>query len=188
MSKVKKIKVDYSDTIIPAYDNADSGKIGRWIEEDLKQRNFPIDTAATVDMPVFGVEVKSRRIDSNAAHTVGGMTLRDIIDTHYDQSPIKQKMQQQFRVSYDANRRVVVDASVVDYSAEDVQQKIKSAYEAARSKANPEHSGDLKGNEFGYFEDKGNGTYAFRIPNSGMKKLTSMAQSEQQFQRFFDTA
>lgn len=168
------------------------GNVGRWVESVLKDKGHNIDPGSGCDMPEYQVEVKSRMIESTSPHTVGSMTIKDIINTPYDQSVIAEKFQTQYRVHYSNEGQVVLDSQIYDFSDDHIQSYIREAYELGRAKitaneANGYHPPYVKGSKWGQFEitDSCSG-YRFRIPNGAMKTIEKVARNAKTFERFFE--
>jgi radical SAM protein with 4Fe4S-binding SPASM domain len=74
------------------------GYAGRYVEEILEQRGYRIDQGQGCDMPSLNIEVKTRDLDATSPQTIGTMSVIDIIETDYEDSPICEKIQQQYRI------------------------------------------------------------------------------------------
>lgn len=168
------------------------GNVGRWVESKMKEQGWEVVDGAGVDLPQYGVEIKSRKIESNSHHTVGTMTIDSIIVTSYEQSIIKEKFQQQYRVHYSDDQQIVVSEGLIDLSDEYIQSKICDAYETGRKQIikNAQqgyHPTYVKGTEWGHFEkSQSKNSYRFRIPNHSMKKLEQVSKNSNMFERLFD--
>lgn len=168
------------------------GNVGRWVESKMKEQGWDVVNSAGVDIPKFNVEIKSRKIESNSHHTVGTMTIDSIISTPYDQSIVKEKFQQQYRVHYSDKDQVVVSEELVDFSHEYIQNKVRDAYETGREQIikNSQqgyHPTYVKGSEWGHFErTKSKNSYSFRIPNHSMKAFEQVSKNSSIFKRLFD--
>jgi len=150
----------------------ETGEIGRMIEDMMSEADYPINRDDTVDLGELGIEVKSRKIGSIAAHTIGTMTVEDILKTPYEFSPIFKKVQTQYRVKHD--EIVVREAEVFDFTDPYIQDKIKQAYEYGR-KLMSEGKFDqlclINGTWWGYWEKKNGNSYAFRIRDKAMRGM-----------------
>ena len=180
-AKVKSLKTNLVGTTVPTTEN---GHAARYIEQSLAKQGFRVDTRGTLDLPDYNTEVKSRNIDATSAQTVGSMTPEHIKTTPYRESTIFKKIQQQFRVYIKED--VIVDARVVDFSWNEIQNRIEESYEAARKRIiEGQDSNYIPGGPYGYFERtvKGSNSYDFRLRDQAMKKLESMATST--FQNLF---
>lgn len=181
--KVKKLKHGIvKHQVVPS----DPALVGKWVEDTLEENGHIINRSAGVDLEDLGLEVKSRKISSKSAHTIGRMTTNDIINTPYNNSPIKKKIQTQYRVEYNDDCEVV-DAKIYDFSEEWIQELIESSYEEGRSEiAAGIHKNHTKTYGVGIFEkDKDKDLWQYRITASGMKKIKIMAE-QINFKRLFD--
>lgn len=177
--KVKKIKKDFTGTLL----SKDHSRRGREFEQVLAQSGFRINTGCGVDLPDLDVEVKTKDVNSTSANTVGTMTYEDICNKSYEESGIFEKIQRQFRV--ETNNGTIVNQAIFDFSKPFIQDVIKDAYESAREKMIAgDKSSYISGSAYGYFEQKTENSWAFRISVPAMKKLEKMSTST--FERFFD--
>jgi len=186
--KIKSLKVNLSNIDFVDPDQVNDGTNGKILEQEMMRQGFPIDQNGTIDLP--GIEVKSRKASTDAMHTVGTMTYDDIIATPWDQTPFKKKLQTQYRVTINKDEfegDVTAIGKVVDFSNPEIQEKLKKAYEKNRMYLMIQHriiKGQTitAGGQYGKLEHKpgpkGTGkSYALRIPNSGMKKMLTTANS-----------
>jgi len=188
---VTKIKKGIAvGTEIPMRQN--SGNVGYWIEEQLADNGYKINSGIGPDLADYGVEVKSRKIESTSPHTVGSMRISDIISTSYDQSPIKEKFQRQYRVKYSDEAQIVTEERVYDLSDDFIQDQIREAYETGRKKiAQNEidgyHPPYVKGTSWGNFEiTESCSSYRFRIPDYIMRKIEKVVKNSNHFDNLFE--
>jgi hypothetical protein len=187
-AKIKSLKVNLSEVDFVDPSKVNDGTNGKILEQAMIKQGFPVDTQGTVDLP--GIEVKSRKATTNCMHTVGTMTYDDIINTPWDQIPLKNKLQKQYRVTIDKDETTdTINAigKVVDLTDPEIQERFKKAYEKNRAVLIAQgkiHKGQTitAGGQYGALEHKpgksGKGkSYAIRIPNSGMKKVLNIANS-----------
>jgi hypothetical protein len=191
MIRVTKIKNGIEPgTVIP--ERQQNGNVGRWAEAVMEINGHNIEHGAGCDMPEYGVEMKTRKIESNSPHTVGTMRFGDIISKPYDQSLIFEKFQRQYRVHYSDEGQVVLTSEVYDLTEEFIQSKIREAYEEGRkqitqNEINGFHPPYVKGSEWGYFEvSESYSSYRFRIPNSAMKKIETAVRNAKTFKKLFE--
>lgn len=189
--KIKKLKVDLTKVPFKNKSSRHDYENGKILETEMVKQGFPIDPTGTVDLP-NGIEVKTRSASTNSNHTIGTMTCDAIINTSWDDTPFKKKLQKQYRVTIkDENlftTQVVATGEVVDLSHPEIQRHFQDAYEKCRSELTREvvTTGSFKpgqtisGGQYGLLEHKpgesGNcKSFALRIPNSGMKKILNKA-------------
>lgn len=161
-----------------------NGNVGHLVEDTMYSDGYPINKQARVDIPDWEVEVKTRTAEATAAHAIGSMTVNDIINTPYQFSPIKDKFQQQFRVTHSDTFREVVSAKIYDFSDTYIQGLVERDYEAGRAiftdlqKNGYKYPKYVRGaNTDFYWEKKDCNSYAFRVSDSAMKGYEGMATS-----------
>ena len=194
--KIKSLKVNLSNIDFIDPDQVNDGTNGKILEQEMMRQGFPIDRNGTIDLP--GIEVKSRKSSTDAMHTVGTMTYDDIVATPWDQTPFKKKLQTQYRVTINKDEfegNVSAIGKVVDFSNPEIQKELEDAYEKCRAELIAQgqiYVGQTitAGGQYGNLEHKPgpNGTgksYALRIPNSGMKKMLTTANST--FNQLFES-
>lgn len=185
--KVKKLNTGSEDLIVPEQIKGNEGNVGKWYEDHLQSKGFRINQGQGIDVPDLNLENKTRKRSSKSAHTTGTMTYDNIINSPYEKSSIREKLQQQNRMEYDDTFNVVTNESVYDFRDPEIQQKIKESYENAREilrKQGGPAPGTVVGGPFGVFEWRSGNTYAHRIPDAGMKQMKNMAKST--FNDLFD--
>ena len=184
--RVKSLKVDLSKVPFKDPSKVNDGTNGKILEQAMKKQGFPIDSKGTIDLPSIDVEIKTRSANTNSHHTIGTMTFDDIINTPWDETPFKQKLQKQYRVTIRENASA--SGKIVDLSHPEIQKHLEEAYEDCRYQLEKEYllqgkiikGQTISSGQYGVLEHKPgpNGTgksYALRIPNSGMKKLLGTA-------------
>jgi len=187
--KIKSIKADFSNVQLPTRGTVHDYQRGKMVEDILMEQGYHIDTSGTVDIPEWGVEVKTRQSHSHSAHTTGTMTHNNIIHTSWEESDYRDKLQRQYRITIDSETGTVAEDIVVDLTHNDLQSKMKSGYEIARKKIIDHYNqtgemltGTVAGNMYGSLEHRpgksGTGrSYAHRISDGGMKRLIKTARS-----------
>jgi hypothetical protein len=161
-----------------------NGNVGHLVEDRIYDAGYGVDKQSTVDIPKLKVEIKSRTKEATSAHAIGSMTISDIINTPYNASPIKEKFQQQFRVTHSDTFREVVSAKIYDFSDPYIQKLIEKGYEAGREifaklrQNNEVYPNYVRGEDTDfYWEKKESNSYAFRLSDSAMKGYEGMATS-----------
>lgn len=192
MTKVKTTKLNKGikkGTQIPVQQkySDDPGAIGQWMQRQMSNNGYNINTGAGVDLPDFDLEMKTRNINSTSAHTIGSMTVNDIISTSYKDTLICKKSQRQYRVKYDDNTSTVVDEKVYDFSDPYIQDRIEESYNIARNKIINGDRGDyIKGGDYGYFEKQTDNSYQYRVSNKAMKNIETMSSNSVTVKKFFE--
>lgn len=161
-----------------------NGNVGHLVEDTMYNDGYPINKQARVDIPDWKVEVKAQTLEATSAQSVGSMTVDDIINTPYQSSPIKEKFQQQFRVTHSDIFREITSAKIYDFSDPYIQQLIEKGYESGRAifaelqNNNNNYPNYIRGNNTDfYWEKKESNSYAFRASRSAMKGYEAMATS-----------
>ena len=176
----------------PTPERQQHGNIGRWVEEEMKKQGWELTAGKGVDIPGYGIEVKTRKSESNSYHTVGSQTVEELISTEYKSSVIREKFQQQYRVYYSDENQVVVSEGLLDLSSDYIQDRIRDAYEAGRKRiieneARGIRPSYVKGTIFGHFElSQDKGSYRFRISNRSMKCIETPSKTAKLFSKFFE--
>jgi len=166
------------------------GSNGRLIEEVFEQNGYSVNQGAGSDLKIakVPVEIKTRDVLATSAQSVASMLPADIVKTPYDQSAIKEKFQQQFRVRYNGETGKVVEAKMYDFRAEHFQDIIREGYEAARKIfASGIYSNYVCGRgQKCYFEktDAGGNSYDFRLRSKLMEGFEATHDSS--FESLFD--
>ena len=158
------------------------GNVGKLVEDVMENAGYPINRGLGPDLIVLGVEIKTRKIEASAAHTIGKMKKDDIIAMPWESSRVFQKFQQQFRVYYSDTDNVIVSAKMYDFRNEETQKIIKHSYESARVKiASGIDSRYIRGDDaWGYFENtisRYPDLMDFRFPDNHMKELEALSVS-----------
>ena len=156
-----------------------NGNIGRITEQVLKNNGYPFNNYAGADIPSIETEVKSKGIESNSAYKIGSMTLDDILKYPYDDSPLKEKLQNMFIVEHSQTFMKITNAQVYNYSKESIQEILRYAYDSARDIfIQGKYNNYVRGQDsWGYFEHQNSNSWQFRIPVANMKKLMGMSKS-----------
>ena len=185
--KIKSLKVDLSKVPFIDPTKVNDGTNGKILETAMKKQGFPVDSTGTVDLPGIDVEIKTRSSHTNSQHTTGTMIFADIINTPWDQTRFKKKLQKQYRVWIKSNvfdSNTTATGKIVDLSHPEIQSKLQAAYEDCRSQLKAQGKivtgQTISSGQYGVLEHKpgksGTGkSFAFRIPHSGMKKLLGTA-------------
>lgn len=152
--------------------------VGRWVEDTLESKGHNVNRSSGVDLPDCNVEIKTRNVNSKSAHTIGSMTTDSIINTPYDQSPIKDKIQIQYRVEYNSYGDIHTNGNF-DFTEPWLQDLIRKAYESGRQEISNGMNGKNNTKTYGvgiFQKDKHKDQWQFRITNAGMKKIKRIAK------------
>lgn len=176
-------------TEIPHYFN--KGTYGHWVEDQVEQAGIAVNRGKGADIAALGTEIKSKGVESNSPHSIGTMTVQDIIHTAYEDSVIFEKMQHHYTVEYSNTRRVVVSEKEYDFTNPSIQVLFKETYEQCRAEIAENWKDGIilpyVSGPNGQFEKVPNrDSYRFRIPVGAMKRIKGMAKSANQFDNLFD--
>jgi hypothetical protein len=170
------------------------GNIGNHVEVSMIGMGYELDRRSSrPDLSKLRCDVKTRSTTATSAHTVGSMSLADIIATPYKDSSICAKTQYQFRVKHNQTFREIVHSKVYDFTLPEIQKSIEHAYETSREKIKEWYNceGSLpryiraKDAEC-YWEQKEGECYAFRIPDGVMKKFETLFNVNKSFNDLFE--
>lgn len=190
IGKIKEVKF-LPDLIGKELPSKYFGKAGRALEDLLEEDyGVTVNRGKGPDSLKFGIDFKTRDLDSTSPQTVATMSVDDIIKTPYRKSDVFKKFQQQIRVKTKDN--VIVEADLYDFRPEHIQEKIEAAYEYARAQLTKNKnlqitkSGPDSVGYWGYFENTNNreNSRSFRINPNGMEDYENMAKSN--FTNIFD--
>ena len=176
--RITRIKGVDKGTAIPA-DIVDSGGVGRFIEKQLEKHGHNYNTGKGIDLPELNVENKSRKVGSKSAHTVGRMTTNDIINTSWENSSIREKIQAlQNRYEWNDTFGEITNNSLYDFTDPDIDVILKSGYELGRQ----EIASGMCGNNTKTYgaiiwqKDKDKEQWQYRITEKGMRQIKNMAK------------
>lgn len=152
---------------------------GTEIHNAISKVNPSMNSGEGADFPQFDVEVKSKDVNSNSAYGIASMTIDNIKNDSYNNSTVRQKLQQQLQITVDNG--LVIDEEIYDFRPQWIQEKFEEAYETARSKIiRDDRSNYIHGSKYGYFEKRTNSdnSYQFRISVGAMRELKTMAKNQ----------
>jgi len=187
--RVKTIKKNITPgTQIPEFEK--DCDAGNWIDSIMASKGHHVDKNGLVDMPDYGIDNKSRKKGSRAHHTVGSMTITDIISNDdFDNTRFSKKVQNQNQVTYDPVFREITDVRIVDMDIELIQKKLSDGYADCRKQL-------LSGNRDKEIKSK-NGwvvfdgyvsqrSYRMRITDTAMKKIHNISSTRDTYSAFFE--
>lgn len=184
-AKVIKIKKG----ILPGTDvpvKQHGGNVGQWAEQELKSNGYNVSNSKGVDLPEENIEVKTRKLGSTSAHTIGNITIDSIKTQSWEESHLKEKCQSQYRIEYDNTASVVTESKIYDFTDPFIQEKFKEAYEAGQKLIMSDYQGKyVRASKWGYFERKTDNSYEFRIPHAAMKKFKTASSNSKSFNTLF---
>ncbi len=166
---------------------------GQWVEEQLIKNGHVVDRTGIIDLPEYNTDNKSRKKGSTANHTVGSMTINDILNTPaFKDTRYHTKLQNQNQVTYDTVFNEVSDVRLVDMDIDDIQDRLKEGYDDCRkqlieNEENGYYQKEIKSkNGWVVFDGYGHdNSYRMRIPNTAMKKIHNISGSRDTFKKLF---
>jgi hypothetical protein len=182
--RVTGLKKSFVGTSVPKQEKGNEGNTGRYYHDMMG-----VSKAKGVDIEKLDMEVKTRKRGSKSPHTTGTMTYDDIIASPWEDTIFAEKRQRVFEATHDDtfSSNKIVGETVIDMTKPDIQDLLKRDYEIARAKLaarGPGSTGTIVGGEFGILELRSGNTWAHRIPDSGYRKIKSMAAST--FDKLFE--
>lgn len=167
------------------------GDIGRWIEDELQRRGYRVNRGYGPDLKDMDVEIKTRLDSSTSGHTVGSMLGIDIVNTPWEQSNVRNKIQRQYRVYYNDENVVTDRTGIYDFTDPFIQELLRESYEYGRSVLSKyvyefDHGPDIEATAplyirgdkcIAYFEHQSEtGQFQFRVTDYGMRKIETMTR------------
>jgi hypothetical protein len=175
-------------TPLPSYKN--DCDIGQWVDKTMMEKGHTIDSKGRVDMPEYNIDNKTRKKGSKANHTVGSMTISDIINTtNWEDTGYFPKVQNQNQVLWDPVFKEVVDVKIVDMAIPDIQDQLKAAYEDLRAQVVAGNRSKTITSSNGWAVLDGSGhhnSYRYRITNTAMKKIHTISGARDSIKRNFE--
>ena len=152
---------------------------GHWVDAEMMRKGHTIDPKGRVDMPEYNIDNKTRKKGSNANHTVGSMTIPDIIATPaWEETGFYPKVQNQNQVTWDPIFREVADVKIVDMALPEIQSKLRDAYEDLRRQlvAGVRTKTITSSNGWAVFDGFNHpNSYRYRITNTAMKQILTIS-------------
>jgi hypothetical protein len=192
--RVSKIKKNIEKGVsVPNFINDCSA--GQYFEREMMKRGHYVDPNGLVDLPKLKVEQKSRKKGSNASHTVGSMTIPDIINAiNWEDTRFYHKTQNQNQITWDPDFLEVADVKLVDMDIDVIQQNLAEGYRDVREQLQSKIKLDILPKEIksknGWVVLDGYGhsnSYRMRIPNTAMKKIKNISANRDTFKQLFTT-
>jgi hypothetical protein len=175
-------------TKIPAITN--DAQVGQWADGVLESKGHSIDKNGLIDMPDYGIDNKTRKKGSNAHHTVGSMTIRNIAGTkNWTETRYYAKSQNQNQITYDADFLEVSKVKIIDMAIDLIQENLKDGYEDCRNQlVSGCRNKEIKSSN-GWVVLDGYGhsnSYRMRITNKAMKKIHNISGSRDTMKTLFE--
>ena len=164
--------------------------IGHWADQEMAKKGHKIDPNGLVDMPEYNADNKTRKKGSKANHTVGSMTIADILKTpNWKDTRYSCKTQNQNQIVWDPDFMKVSSVNLLDMDIDLIQEKLEEGYTEVRDQLLAgDRSKEIKSANGwvvldGYGHSK---SYRMRIPNTAMKKIHNISGSRDTFIKHFE--
>lgn len=187
--RVKTIKdnIEIGDTV-PIFKK--DCEVGQWVDKVLEEKGHNIDKNGIIDLPEFGVDNKTRKHGSKCSHTVGSMTIENIVNTpDWFETSYHQKSLNQNQIEWSDVFQEVVDVTILDMDLPEIQNPLKSAYDNMREKVlDGDRSKNIK-SDCGWAVFDGynhHNSYRYRITDKAMKKIKNLSKSRNTRRKLFD--
>ncbi len=164
--------------------------IGQWADTQMILKGHTVDKNGIVDLPEYGIDNKTRKFGSRAHHTVGSMTISDIINTEnwYDTRYYKKALNQN-QIQWSEVYQEVVDVTILDMDMPEIQEPLKAAYDDLRNKlVNGNRRKHIMSNcGWAVFDGYNHeNSYRFRITDKAMNKIKNMSRSRDTRKKLFE--
>lgn len=188
-ARVKTIKNNIAvGTPIPNF--TDDCEAGQYFDQQMAMKGHKLDTVGVIDLPEYGVDNKTRKSSSKASHTVGSMTINDIIATPaWEQTRFYQKCRNQNRIEYDTTFMEVSKVFLLDMEIDLIQEKLSADYRDLRHQlVIGNRSIEIKiANGWAMFDGYGHeNSYRMRITNTAMQKIKNISASRDTIKKFLE--
>lgn len=184
---VIKDNIKKGDIVPPSEKDCD---IGQWADEQMFIKGHVVDQNGIIDLPEYGIDNKTRKHGSKAPHTVGSMTITDIIDTEeWTNTRYYKKALNQNQIQWSEDFQEVVEVTILDMDMPEIQEPLQAAYTNLREKVilgkrNKQIASDCGWALFDGYNHQG--SYRFRITNKAMNKIKNMSRSRDTRKRLFE--
>ena len=163
---------------------------GQYFDQKLIDEGHILDKHGIVDLPELGVDNKGRKQGSRCHHTVGSMTIKNIIDTpNWIDTRFYKKALNQNQITWNEDFQEVTDVTLLDMDLPEIQTYLSNAYNNLRSKL---LNGDRRKNivsdcKWCVFDGYNSpGSYRLRITDTAMKKIKNLALSRDIRKKLFE--
>jgi hypothetical protein len=177
---------------VPNFSNDCS--VGQWIDQEMAKKGHTIDHSGLVDLPEFKIDNKTRKKGSKAPHTVGSMTINDIIKTEkWKDTRFYHKTQNQNQVEWDPDFLEITNVKIVDMDIDLIQENLAEGYKDVRAQLEAQVKADIFTKEIksknGWVILDGWGhsnSRRMRIPNKAMEKIKNISRIRDSIKQNFD--
>jgi hypothetical protein len=180
---------------VPTFDS-DSG-LGMWIDQQYANKGHKVDIRGNrPDLPEYGIDNKSRKKGTKAAHTVGSMTVKNIlVNPSVFETPFWTKLANQNHIEIDTDFNEISSVQLMDFDLKEIREGVQAAYASCREQLAKavKSGGELPKNITssngwavldGYGKNNAN-SYRLRITSSRMKKMKALSGSRDTYNKLF---
>lgn len=166
---------------------------GYQVQEHLTKQGWTMNHGVGPDLKDVGIEIKTRKKSSKSPHSIGSMTIENIIRSSYKDSNIFEKFQKQLRVVYDDYGRVLSD-KVIDFSDPIIQKEMSKSWDLNKIELEKYSGFDSKKlpkyikhkNAKFQWEHKEGRSYVARLPNHVQKSFEETANTNKARSQLFE--
>jgi hypothetical protein len=167
---------------------------GYQVQEHLEEQGWKLNHGEGPDLKESGIEIKTRKKSSKSAHTIGSMTIENIVTSSYSDSNVSNKFQKQFRVVYDDYGQVL-NQKVFDFTDPYIQSEMSKSWELNKEELRKHLNTETKNlpkyikheNAIFIWEKKKSGrSYSARLTNGVQQKFESISNTNKTRNELFD--
>jgi len=167
---------------------------GYQVQEHLEDCGWNLNHGAGPDLKASGIEIKTRKKSSKSAHTIGSMTIENIVTSSYADSNVFDKFQKQFRVVYDDYGQVL-NQKVFDFTDPHIQDEMSRSWELNKEELREHLDKDTKqlpkyvkhkDATFIWEKKKSGRSYSARLTNGVQQKFESISNTNKTRNELFD--
>jgi len=167
---------------------------GRWIDQQMQEKGHVVDHTGGIDLPEYGVDNKTRKQGSNAPHTVGSMTIDNIIRmSDWHQTELYKKLQNINHIVWDPVFMEIKSVELIDFDLPEIQQELSRAYADLQQQLVTNHNNGYRSKNItsrcktmvfdGYGHEN---SYRIRIHDRAMKKFQTLSATRDSRNAFFE--
>lgn len=167
---------------------------GYQVQEHLEDRGWELNHGEGPDLISSGIEVKTRKKSSKSAHTIGSMTIENIVKSSYPDTNIFNKFQKQFRVVYDDYGQIL-NEKLFDFTDPIIQEEMSKSWELNKielqeylNKKTNQLPKYVKHKDATFIWEKkpASRSYAARLADGVQKKFESISSSNKARNQIFE--
>lgn len=106
--------------------------VGTWVEDELSNLGLAVNKNNSIDVPPWSVEIKTRKLQAVSPHTLGQLSLKQILKNSWKDSNIISKCQLHYQVIWDRNHMQTCVDRIIDLRQSWRQELFEHAFNQAR--------------------------------------------------------